>query len=267
MARRFVITSGKGGVGKTTITANLGATLASMGYEVLLVDADIGLKNLDIVLGLDRRIVYTIIDVLNNKCSPDQSLVSHKNLKKLKLLPAEQSATKEFINKDDFKKVIDQLDSRFDYIFIDSPAGIEGGFRNSVNAAKEVIVITTPEITAIGDADRVIGLVEKMGFEDDKINLIINKYRPQMVSKGFSPSKKAIIEELAVPLLGIIPESDELIKLSNRGTPLIISDSSPKMKSVFKMIAQNILGETKKYYDEEMEKPNFFKKMFGFMKR
>ncbi len=267
MARRFVVTSGKGGVGKTTITANVGASLANMGYEVLLVDADIGLKNLDIVLGLDRRIVYTIIDVINNKCSPDQSLVSHKNLKKLKLLPAEQSATKEFINKEDFKKIIDQLESRFDYIFIDSPAGIEGGFRNAVYAADEVIVITTPEITAIGDADRVIGLVEKMGFTDDKISLIINKYRSQMVSKGFSPSKKAIIEELAVPLLGIIPESDEVIKHSNRGTPLAISSSAPKMRNVFKIIAESITGENKRVYDEQEEKSGIFKKMFGFMKR
>ncbi len=267
MARRFVVTSGKGGVGKTTITANLGASLASMGYEVLLVDADIGLKNLDIVLGLDRRIVYTIIDVINHKCSPDQSLVNHKNLKKLKLLPAEQSATKEFINKEDFKKIIDQLDSRFDFIFIDSPAGIEGGFRNAVNAAQEVIVVTTPEITAIGDADRVIGLVEKMGFEDDKIKLIINKYRSQMVAKGFSPSKKAIVEELAVPLIGIIPESDEVVKHSNRGIPLAVSPSANKMRSVFKMIAENIIGESNNIYDENEEKSNFFKKMFGFIKR
>jgi septum site-determining protein MinD len=267
MARKFVVTSGKGGVGKTTITANVGASLANIGYEVLLIDADIGLKNLDIVLGLDRRIVYTIIDVINNKCSPDQSLVNHKNLKKLKLLPAEQSATKEFINKDDFKKIVDQLESRFDFIFIDSPAGIEGGFRNAVYAAEEVIVVTTPEITAIGDADRVIGLVEKMGFEDDKINLIINKYRPQMVSKGFSPSKSAIVEELAIKLLGIIPDSDEVIRHSNKGTPLAISKDAPKMSKVFKIIAENLTGKSSIVYDEEDEKSNFFKKMFGFMKR
>ncbi len=267
MARKFVVTSGKGGVGKTTIVANVGASLANMGYEVLLIDADIGLKNLDIVLGLDRRIVYTIIDVINNKCSPDQSLVSHKNLKKLKLLPAEQSATKEFINKDDFKKIVSQLESRFDFIFIDSPAGIEGGFRNAVYAAEEVIVVTTPEITAIGDADRVIGLVEKMGFDDENISLIINKYRSQMVSKGFSPSKNAIVEELAVRLLGIIPDSDEVIKHSNRGVPLAISEDSPKMRNVFKIIAENITGKSNVIYDGEKEKTGFFKKMFGFIKR
>jgi septum site-determining protein MinD len=267
MARKFVVTSGKGGVGKTTIVANVGASLANMGYEVLLIDADIGLKNLDIVLGLDRRIVYTIIDVINNKCSPDQSLVNHKNLKKLKLLPAEQSATKEFINKDDFKKIVNQLESRFDFIFIDSPAGIEGGFRNAVYAAEEVIVVTTPEITAIGDADRVIGLVEKMGFDDEKISLIINKYRPQMVSKGFSPSKNAIVEELAVRLLGIIPDSDEVIKHSNRGVPLAISEDSPKMRNVFKIIAENITGKSSVVYDDENEKTGFLKKMFGFIKR
>ncbi|MEY2984595.1 MAG: septum site-determining protein MinD, partial [Cyanobacteriota bacterium] len=209
MNRIIVVTSGKGGVGKTTTTANLGAALARLGKKVVLVDADFGLRNLDLLLGLEQRIVYTAIDVLTEECPIEKALVKDKRLPNLVLLPAAQNRSKEAINADQMQSLVDQLVPKFDYIIIDCPAGIEGGFRNAVAPAQEAIIVTTPEMSAVRDADRVIGLLEA---EDvGKINIIVNRLRPEMIQLNQMIGVEDILDLLAVPLLGIVPDDQKII--------------------------------------------------------
>ncbi len=241
MGRVITITSGKGGVGKTTITANLGCALAKMGEKVCLIDADIGLKNLDVVLGLENRIVYTLIDVVNGNVSPKEALVRHKVLRNMFLLPASQIATKEMVSPDDMRKIVEDLSKDFDYILIDSPAGIERGFRNAVAPAEMAIVVTTPEVPAISDADRVIGLLENFGFPDEKIRLIINRINLRMVRSGDMLTKEDIESTLALPVIGLIPDSEDVIISANKGVPVVL-DGVPLART-FENIAKRIMGE------------------------
>ncbi|AIY86504.1 MULTISPECIES: septum site-determining protein MinD [Thermotoga] len=242
MGNVIVVTSGKGGVGKTTITANLGCALAKLGEKVCLIDADIGLKNLDIVLGLENRIVYTMIDVVNGKVSPQEALVKHKMLKNLYLLPASQIATKEMISPNDMKAIVKELIPHFDYIIIDSPAGIERGFRNAVAPAERVLVVTTPELPAISDADRVIGLLENFGFSDEKINVIINRFKPHMVKKGEMLTTDDIKHTLSLEIIAVIPDSEDIIVASNTGIPVSLNGNSRISKN-FENLARRIRGE------------------------
>lgn len=243
MAKVYVVTSGKGGVGKTTLTANLGTVLASKGDRVVLIDADIGMKNLDVVLGLENRIVYTSMDVVNGKADVFDALVRHKQLKNLSILPASQVATKEMLSPDDMKKIVSQIAEKFDYIIIDCPAGIERGFRNAVAPAQEAIVVTTPELPAITDADRVIGLLENMNFEDSKIHLVINRFKAHMVRHGNMLTVDDIKSALSIDIIGIVPDSEDVIVATNKGIPLALMDGKGRMGKFLEDIVSRLKGE------------------------
>jgi septum site-determining protein MinD len=240
MGEVIVVTSGKGGVGKTTTTANIGAGLASMGKKVVLVDADIGLRNLDVVLGLENRIVYDIVDVTSGNCRLRQALIKDKRLEGLHLLPAAQTKDKTAVSPDQMRELCTELKKDFDYIIIDCPAGIEQGFRNAVAGADKAIVVTTPEVSAVRDADRIIGLLEAAELRDPK--LIINRIRPKMVRQGDMMSIDDIIDILAVDLIGIIPEDDMIVITTNRGEPVVL-DLGSRSGLAYRNINRRILGE------------------------
>ena len=241
MTRIIVITSGKGGVGKTTVTANLGSALVNLGRKVVLVDADFGLRNLDLLLGLENRIVYTALEAIAGECRLEQALVKDKRQQGLMLLPAAQNRNKEAVEPEQMKELISQIKNVCDYIFVDCPAGIELGFRNAIAAAEEAIIVTTPEVAAVRDADRVIGLLEANGVKE--IRLIVNRLKPEMVELNEMMSVEDVLEILAVPLLGIVPDDQRVIVASNRGEPLILGnyDSLPAM--AFLNIARRLEGE------------------------
>ena len=215
MGEVIVITSGKGGVGKTTTTANIGTGLAMMGQKVVLVDTDIGLRNLDVVLGLENRIVYGLVDVVSGNCRLRQALIRDKKLEGLHLLPAAQTRDKNAISPDQMLELCADLKKEFEYIIIDCPAGIEQGFRNAIAGAEKAIVVTTPEVSAVRDADRIIGLLEAAELREPK--LIINRIRPKMVRQGDMMGIDDIIDILAVDLLGVIPEDEMIVITTNRG--------------------------------------------------
>ncbi len=242
MGRIIVITSGKGGVGKTTTSANLGMALARQGKSVALVDADFGLRNLDLLLGLENRVVYTAIDVLAGHCRLDQALVRDKRHSQLVLLPAAQSRTKEAITADQMRKLATVLAQKFDFVLIDCPAGIEGGFRNAIASAEEAIIVTTPEIAAVRDADRVIGLLEANRIHH--IQLILNRLRPAMVKNNDMMSVDDVQEILSIPLLGIVPEDEKVIISTNKGEPLVLAESLSLAGQAYMNIARRIAGET-----------------------
>lgn len=241
MSRTIVITSGKGGVGKTTSTANLGMALAQLGRKVVLVDADFGLRNLDLLLGLENRVVYTAVEYLAGDCRLDQALVKDKRQPRLALMPAAQNRTKEAVNPEQMKELIGALAERYDYVLVDCPAGIEMGFRNAIAAAKEAIVVTTPEIAAVRDADRVVGLLEAEGIRN--IQLVVNRLRPAMVQANDMMSVDDVQEILAVPLLGVVPDDEAVITSTNRGEPLVLSDKFSVPKLAMENIARRLEGE------------------------
>lgn len=240
MSECIVVTSGKGGVGKTTTTANLGVALALMGRQVAVVDADIGLRNLDVILGLENRIVYDLVHVIEGECRLKQALIKDKRTEGLHLLPAAQTRDKNAVTPDQMRRLVAQLKESFDYVLIDCPAGIEQGFRNSVAGADRAVIVTTPEVSAIRDADRIIGLVEAAELPEP--NLVINRYRAKMVKSGDMMDKDDILEILAIPLLGIIPESEEVIVSSNRGQPAVY-DPRSIVGEAYRRIGRRIDGE------------------------
>jgi len=238
-ARVIVITSGKGGVGKTTTTANIGAALAEKGHKVLLIDTDIGLRNLDVVMGLENRIVYDLIDVIEGRCRISQALIKDKRCQNLVLLPAAQIRDKNDVNTDQMKELIFSLKESFDYILIDCPAGIEQGFKNAIVAADEAIVVTTPEVSATRDADRIIGLLEAAGIKNPR--LVINRLRIDMVKDKNMLSVEDILDILAVKLLGVVPDDENVVISTNKGEPLVYKGDSLAAKA-FKNIASRIEG-------------------------
>ena len=238
-ARVIVITSGKGGVGKTTTTANIGASLAEKGHKVLLIDTDIGLRNLDVVMGLENRIVYDLIDVIEERCRISQALIKDKRCPNLVLLPAAQIRDKNDVNVDQMKELISSLKDSFDYILIDCPAGIEQGFKNAIAAANEAIVVTTPEVSATRDADRIIGLLEAAGIKNPR--LVINRLRIDMVKDKNMLSVEDILDILAVKLLGVVPDDENVVISTNKGEPLVYKGDSLAAKA-FKNIASRIEG-------------------------
>ena len=238
-ARVIVITSGKGGVGKTTTTANIGASLAEKGHKVLLIDTDIGLRNLDVVMGLENRIVYDLIDVIEGRCRISQALIKDKRCQNLVLLPAAQIRDKNDVNVDQMKELISSLKDSFDYILIDCPAGIEQGFKNAIAAANEAIVVTTPEVSATRDADRIIGLLEAAGIKNPR--LVINRLRIDMVKDKNMLSVEDILDILAVKLLGVVPDDENVVISTNKGEPLVYKGDSLAAKA-FKNIASRIEG-------------------------
>ena len=238
-ARVIVITSGKGGVGKTTTTANIGAALADKGHKVLLIDTDIGLRNLDVVMGLENRIVYDLIDVIEGRCRVSQALIKDKRCPNLVLLPAAQIRDKNDVNTDQMKELIHSLKESFDYILIDCPAGIEQGFKNAIAAADEAIVVTTPEVSATRDADRIIGLLEAAGIKSPRI--VVNRLRIDMVKEKNMLSVEDILDILAVKLLGVVPDDETVVISTNKGEPLVYKGDSLAAKA-FKNIASRIEG-------------------------
>ena len=239
MGRTIVITSGKGGVGKTTATANIGTALSLAGNTVALVDADIGLRNLDIVMGLENRVVYTSMDVIEGKCDLSKALVRGR-IDNLRLLAASQRNNKNDFPAERMRELCDKLKEDFDYVIVDSPAGIEQGFIMSVAAANEAVIITTPDVAAIRDADRTIGLVQNSGIE--KPLLIINRMSAEMIEKGDMMGPQDILDVLAIDLIGIVPEDREILVASNRGSPLTLSKTSESGEA-YKRIARRINGE------------------------
>ncbi|MCS6925214.1 MAG: septum site-determining protein MinD [Candidatus Binatia bacterium] len=237
--RAIVITSGKGGVGKTTATANLGVGLAKHGCKVVMVDGDIGLRNLDIIMGLENRIVYHLVDVVRGRCQVRQALVKDKRFPNLCLLPASQVDQKEAITPEQMRDLTAQLREEFDFVLIDCPAGIEQGFRNAVAGADEAIVITTPDVSPVRDADRVIGLLQN-SLGDPQ--LIINRMSPEMVKRGDMLNQQDVLDILAVRLLGIVPEDEEVVIAGNRGAPVILNERS-RSGQAYARIVRRILGE------------------------
>ena len=240
MGEVIVITSGKGGVGKTTTTANLGSSLAEAGKKVVLVDTDIGLRNLDVVMGLENRIVYDIVDVVEEKCKLRQALIKDKRFEELFLLPAAQTRDKTAINEEQMKELTKKLKEDFDYILIDCPAEIEQGFKNAIAGADRAIVVTTAEISAIRDADRIIGLLESSEIRNPE--LIVNRLRPNMVKKGEMMEVDDIVDLLSVDLIGVVPDDEYIITQTNKGEPVIKNKKAPSGKAYIE-IARRILGE------------------------
>lgn len=265
MGEVIVITSGKGGVGKTTTTANLGTALSLMGKKTVVVDADIGLRNLDVVMGLENRIVYDIVDVVEGTCRLKQALIKDKRFENLYLLPAAQTRDKNAVSVEQMSELCEKLKESFDYIIIDCPAGIEQGFRNAIAGANRAIVVTNPEVSAVRDADRIIGLLEANEISD--IRLIINRIRQDMVKRGDMMDKQDIVEILAIDLIGIVPDDESIIISTNKGEPAILDTKSNAGKA-YRNVAQRILGNNVPIMEMEQE-TNFFgkiKKMFGVAK-
>jgi septum site-determining protein MinD len=239
-ARVITITSGKGGVGKTTTTANLGVGLAMLGKRVVAIDADIGLRNLDVVMGLENRIVYDIVDAVEGHCRLRQALIRDKRLSELYLLPAAQTRDKTAVNPAQMVELCDQLRADFDFVLIDSPAGIEQGYRNAIAPANKVLIVTTPDVSAVRDADRIVGLVE--AEQKGPASLIINRLNPAMVRRGQMLSTEDVVEVLAIDLVGIVPEDSEIIVSTNRGTPVALDGKAPSGQA-FRNIAGRLLGQ------------------------
>lgn len=259
-ARKIVLTSGKGGVGKTTTTVNIGAALAKRGHRVILVDTDIGLRNLDLVLGLEKRIVFDLVEVIEGRCQVRQALIRDKRFESLAMLPAAQTRNKDAIREDQMAALIDELATMADFVLIDCPAGIEGGFRNAIAGADEAIVVTTPEVSAIRDADRVVG---KLSERPIPLRLIINRIRPEMVRTGDMLSIDDVCEILSIELLGIIPDDEEIIDTTNRGEPLVLGEGY-RLRSIYEKIARRLEGELVPFTN--LEAPGFLGRIFGALK-
>jgi len=246
----ITITSGKGGVGKTTATANIGAALAKLGKKVVCLDADIGLRNLDVVLGLENRIVYDLVDVVEGRCRLRQAMIKDKQLPELSLIPAAQTRDKSAVSPSDMVKLCDELREEADFVIIDSPAGIERGFRNAIAGADLVIVITNPEVSAVRDADRIIGLIE--AEEKGPAKLLLNRINPEMVQRGDMLAAEDVIELLAIELIGLVPEDETVLVSSNRGVPAVMDDKS-KAGQAFSNIALRLSGEEVPFMEIDAE--------------
>lgn len=263
MSEVIVVTSGKGGVGKTTTSANVGTALALQGKSVVLVDADIGLRNLDVVMGLENRIVYDLVDVVEGRCRLKQALIKDKRFEGLFLLPAAQTRDKDAVSPEQMKKLCDSLREEFDFIILDCPAGIEQGFKNAVAGADRALIVTTPEVSAVRDADRIIGLLESQGVSN--MQLIINRVRMQMVKRGDMMAMDDVVEILAVDLIGVVPDDEQIVVTTNKGEPATADGNSLAGKA-FKNIASRVTGEEIPFLDLNVNN-NFMgklKKVFGF---
>ncbi|MDD2979205.1 MAG: septum site-determining protein MinD [Hespellia sp.] len=240
MGEAIVITSGKGGVGKTTTTANIGIGLSQSDKKVIVIDTDLGLRNLDVVMGMENRIIYNLVDVIEGNCRLKQALIKDKRFPELSLLPSAQTKDKTAISPEQMRKLVDELKEEYDYILLDCPAGIEQGFENAIAGADRAIVVTTPEVSAIRDADRIIGLLEAHGIS--RPQLIINKLRIEMVQKGDMMTVEDVTEILAVELLGVLPDDEQVVIATNQGEPVIGSDSLAGQ--AYQNICRRINGES-----------------------
>ena len=262
-AKVITITSGKGGVGKTTTTANLAVALAEEGHKVVCIDGDIGLRNLDVVLGLENRIVYDLVDVVENRCRIRQAMIRDKRLEELYLIPAAQTRDKSAISPSDMVRVCDELREEVDWILIDSPAGIERGFKNTIAPADVILVVTNPEVSAVRDADRIIGLVE--AEEKGPAKLIINRVNPSLTKRGDMLTPNDVVELLAIDLIGVIPDDENVVISTNRGQPVAL-DSKSRSGLAFKNIAKRIKGETVPFLQLD-DKGDFLSRVAGLFKQ
>ena len=262
-AKVITITSGKGGVGKTTATANIGVALAAKGNKVVCIDGDIGLRNLDVVMGLENRIVYDLVDVIEGRCRLRQALIRDKRLPELYLIPAAQTRDKSAVSPTDMIRLADDLRPDFDWILVDSPAGIERGFRNAIAPANQVIVVTNPEVSAVRDADRIIGMVE--AEEKGPAKLIINRIKPDMVRRGEMLSVDDVLELLAIDLIGLVPDDEDVISSTNRGNPVAL-DGKNKAGQAFRDIARRLTGEHVPFPNLE-EQSGIFARLARWMRR
>jgi septum site-determining protein MinD len=258
MGEVIVVTSGKGGVGKTTTTANVGTGLAMLDKKVVLIDTDIGLRNLDVVMGLENRIVYNLVDVIEGNCRIRNALIKDKRFPNLYLLPSAQTRDKDAVSPEQMKKLALELKEEFDYILMDCPAGIEQGFHNAIAGADRALVVTTPEVSAVRDADRIIGLLE--ANEMDETFLIVNRLRMDMVKRGDMMSSEDVMEILAVDLIGVVPDDENIVISTNQGEPLVGSDSLAGR--AYMNIARRLIGEEIPFLNLN-ERNTIFSKLFG----
>ncbi len=258
MSEVIVVTSGKGGVGKTTTSANVGTGLAAMGKKVILIDTDIGLRNLDVVMGLENRIVYNLVDVVEGNCRIKQAIIRDKRYPTLFLLPSAQTRDKSAVNPSQMVRMISHLKDQFDYIILDCPAGIEQGFQNAIAGADRAIVVTTPEVSAVRDADRIIGLLE--AHEMKHTHLLVNRLRMDMVKRGDMMSSDDVVEVLAIDLIGVVPDDENIVISTNQGEPLVGNDTMAG--KAYMNICRRLLGEDVPYLDLNIKK-GFLGKLFG----
>ena len=261
MSEVIVITSGKGGVGKTTTTANIGTGLAKLNKKVVMIDTDIGLRNLDVVMGLENRIVYNLVDVIEGNCRVKQAMIKDKRYSNLFLLPSAQTRDKTSVSPEQMKKLVDELREEFDYILLDCPAGIELGFKNAIAGAERAIIVTIPEVSAIRDADRILGLLE--ANELKKIELVVNRIRMDMVKRGDMMSVEDVIDILAIDLIGAVPDDENIVISTNQGQPLV-GDNSLAGKAYFN-ICKRVMGEDVEFLD--LSESGFFKKLSKLFKK
>ena len=262
MSEVIVVTSGKGGVGKTTTSANVGTGLAMMGEKVVLIDTDIGLRNLDVVMGLENRIVYNLVDVVEGNCRMKQALIKDKRYPNLFLLPSAQTKDKSAVTPGQMQKLVDDLREEFDYVLLDCPAGIEQGFKNAIAGADRAIVVTTPEVSAIRDADRIVGLLE--AGEITKIDLVVNRIRMDMVRRGDMMSIEDVADILGIPIIGAIPDDESIVVSTNQGEPLVGMNSFAGQ--AYLNICKRVLGQEVPLMDLE-KKHGLFTKVAGLFKR
>ncbi len=238
--KAITVTSGKGGVGKTTATANIAVALASMGQKVTCIDSDIGLRNLDVVMGLENRIVYDLVDIVEERCRPRQAMIRDKRFENLYLIPAAHTRDKNAVSQKDMNKLVEELREEMDWVLIDSPAGIERGFRNAIAPADEILIVTNADVSAVRDADRIIGIIEAEQKGPPK--LIINRINPQMIKRGDMINTDDVLELLAIKLLGVVPEDEQVIVSTNIGRPIVLEEKS-RAGQAFKNIARRLMGD------------------------
>ncbi len=269
MARSIVVTSGKGGVGKTTSSAAISTGLAQQGKKTVVIDFDIGLRNLDLIMGCERRVVYDFVNVINGEATLNQALIKDKRVENLFILPASQTRDKDALTKDGVEKIINKLQEMdFDYIICDSPAGIETGALMALYFADEAIVTTNPEVSSVRDSDRILGILAsksrraEQGLEPVKEHLLLTRYAPGRVNRGDMLSVEDVQEILAIPLLGVIPESQAVLRASNSGEPVILDQNSDAGQAYLDTVAR-LLGEKRDFRFLQEEKKGFFNRLFG----
>lgn len=262
MSEVIVVTSGKGGVGKTTTSANVGTGLAMLDQKVVLIDTDIGLRNLDVVMGLENRIVYNLVDVVEGNCRMKQALIKDKRYNNLYLLPSAQTRDKTSVTPEQMKKLVDELRADFDYIILDCPAGIEQGFKNAIAGADRALIVTTPEVSAIRDADRIIGLLEANDVK--RTDLIVNRIRMDLVKRGDMMSIDDVVDILAISLIGAVPDDENIVIATNNGEPLVGSDSLAGQ--AYMNIVKRIMGQDIPLMNLEV-KSSFWQKLADVFKK
>ncbi len=268
MAKVIVVTSGKGGVGKTTTSASFGTGLAIRGFKTVVVDFDVGLRNLDLIMGCERRVVYDFVNVLNGEATLNQALIKDKRVENLYVLPASQTRDKDALNKDGVERVLNELKQNFDYIVCDSPAGIERGALMAMYFADEALVVTNPEVSSVRDSDRILGILAsksrraEQAEEPVREHLVLTRYAPDRVERGDMLSVDDVMEILSIPLLGVIPESGAVLQASNSGVPVVLEDASDAGQAYGDLVAR-FLGEERSHRFLIAEKKGFFKRLFG----